>query len=489
MSYSTQVLGARPSPFFSLFIEGTEQEEAILRRVKSIVIRHQHKRAQTATVIFTDETLDLVDQKIFAKNSEWTILLGLRSDFQPFGPYSVESYQMNFGADGIATITVQLMDITRKLARSAQYRRFSGLSIGQVVKQIADEHGLGYEIENSEEYTFNDEFPMMQAGVSDAMLLRQMADRFGYRFQIENNSIVFKQSQVNQDSNLKTLAWKMGDRNLKSFLPAQKTYGGKGVKGKLNAAQTGAKVKAGGVDIPKGKGFEVDFFGKELLESLGSVSSVESTEGGAFDIDMDGGEGTAPESTAEGTGKEDKSTLVFDPESGEFKPVEPTKDNEKAVVDAKDVGTDPPQTEQEAKKTLGASKAGTASDLAIARAMLTYPDVRVRSGDWFEVVGVSRRFSGRWRCVEFEHTLNPSSGLNTVLGLTKKGLGSSSYTTKAEDKAAKTEAGPPNSGRDEGTSPAEATNLFDPETGTWNNKTTLTTEALPVYPFGPTGDR
>lgn len=448
MGYQEFNPARHPDVYFALFVEKTEQDAEIVRRVTRVSIRDQDEKAMTASLQIRDETGEIAELGIFGKDTEWTILLGYRTDFQPFGPFKLTSLAFDNAADGVIVITVELMDATHKLAKTTKRRAFESTTLGEVVKQIADEHGMGYQIEDSDKVVFTEDFPLMQAGVSDAQLLRQLATRFGYRFEITDGAIVFKQTQINTDvSTGKVLAWRIGSRNLKSFKPAQQTFGGKGRAGGA-AAQAGAKVQGGNVDIEKGADFLYEFAADGaggLLESL-SGGSDEEAEGGEVPPSEDG----AP--------TEASRKAVFDGESGEFRlvdePAEP-------AVAHKDVEGDTPQTEDEAKQTASAAKAGSRSAAALASAVLTLGDTSIRKGDWVEVIGVKpNRFAGRWRVARFEHTID-SNGLSTTLGLSKKGLGASSATAAAEDAAGSQEARPQEP-QDERTG-----HRFNGETGEW----------------------
>lgn len=423
------------TPFFSLFVAGFEISQELRRYVRSINISHRHQEALTAKVVIVDDKLQWSDLDIFDKGAEWVVTLGSRDDFRPFGPFEVAGYQMAFGSDAVCTISLDLMDKMRVLNSCARARSWSGKTVGQMVQQIAEENGLGFVIEDSDKITFDDDFPAVQANWTDARFLRKIADRYGYFFSIQDGNIVFRQDQVNQDVvSPKILAWRTGTKSLMSFEPAQQTFIKKG-GGKGSTGQTGDLDQCD-VDIPSGSAGgtqeEDDVYGTSDPNDFTMDDVVSMIFGGAEE------QSEAGDVLATADASDDDRSSVTEPAptsmwEGLIGPKSMAA-KRKVATAMRDAVGETPVGEKDKEAVTAAAGAGTKSDIAISKAKLTVYDVTVRQGDPVEVVGVGRRFSGRWRVVEFEHNLD-TSGLMTELGLGKKGLGPSSTTEAAEDAA------------------------------------------------------
>lgn len=411
----------RLEPYVMLMVDKTDVDAEILRRVTGVSIHGKSGAATTAKVVFNDETGALADLAIYAKGVEWSILLGWRTDFVPFGPFGVSGYGMECGSDGIIKITVDLQDDSRRLMRKAKYRSWEGRALGDVVAAIAEEHGLGYRIDSSELVVYDEDNALLQAGEPDATFLARLARRHGFRLEFDQGHIVFRQKQTTDDvEGVRTLAWRIGDRSLLRFAPKQRSYGGKGKA--VGTVQAGAKIVGANVDILAGTDFEFSVSTDALLPELA----------GGGECLEEGGEVT-PSADVEGANRE----WVMDGETGELVEVQ---EQEEAEVPLRDVeGAEIPDTAEAVNKAAAAAIAGGRSDSADATGELAIADCTWKTGDEVEIVGVPVRFEGRWRVVDWKHDWTPS-GLKTVLGFGKKGLGASSKTADAVDAALDPEA-------------------------------------------------
>jgi hypothetical protein len=440
------------NPYFSLYVAGYEVGDDLKRYVQQLSITHRYQESMTAKIVIRDEQLQWTDLSIFNKGMEWTIMLGAIDAFRPFGPFQVAGYKMAFNPQGFCQIDLDLMDKIRVLNKCARARSWEGKSIGTVVQQIAEENGLGFVIEDGDKFTFDDSSPAMQADWTDARFLRKIADRYGYYFAIQDGNIIFKQDQVNKDvTEPKLLAWRIGPKSLMNFEPAQATFIKKG-GGTGAAGQPGANTSNPGVCIEDGEpygtsdtddeagGADPNDADSTMDKVLGLLSggAAEQSEAGDVLATSDSSEGDSESAV---TTPPDEGFFTFEYQSGV------QKVGNKTIVDsafllehrgsgapARDTGETPGE-KTDVEKTKPAAAAGTKSDLALAKADLTVFDVTVRQGDPAEVVGVGTRFTGRWRIYEWEHSLD-AGGLKTSLWVAKKGLGPSSKTAAAEDKAA-----------------------------------------------------
>lgn len=441
------------NPLFDLYVTGYKIGGLLKSYVSNINVVHRHQEAMTVKVVIRDDTLQWVDLNIFNKGTEWAVALGSVNDFRPFGPLEVSAYSMAFQREGYCRIDLELMDKTRVLNQCSRARSWEGRSIGQVVQQIAEENELGFIIEDGDKHTFDDSSPAMQADWTDAKFLRKLADRYGYYFAIQDGNIVFKQDQVNRDvQQPKVLAWKTGTKSLLTFEPAQTTFIKKG-GGTGAAGQSGADTGTCGVDIEEGAAFGTsdadDEFGTSDPNDTSMDDIVAGISGGAEE-QAEAGDVLATSDNTEGD-----QGAVTEPATEYMEALYTTGTLQvggRTVSDSafvhkvrevaapqRDTG-DTPDRKSDVEKLLPGVGAGTKSDLALAKAELTVHDVTVRQGDPAEVIGVGVRFSGRWRIYEYEHALD-SSGLRTMLWLGKKGLGPSSKTAEAEDKARDTQGG------------------------------------------------
>lgn len=394
-----------------MVVGGEAIPEELARRLTELEYEDSEDNAAILTLVFDDEDGALVDLDIFAHGVKWAVSIGWRTSLTPFGPFTVSTYGIDCGANGVAQMRVELHDGTHGLRRKAKFRAWASHSIGDVAQSIARENGMGYRIDESSRHIFTDENTQQQAGKSDAGFLSWLGDRFGYRCFVDQGTVVFKTELTNKQGAVKeppprTLCWRMGTRDLVSISMQQPSH--RKTKTGTGRPKPGAKVCGANVDIGEGTIFDWLYGPDQTIQVNGEDAEQN-------------GEVSAQE---EADGK--KRRFTMDPVSGKF--VEVYEDE--AIAAHADTGAETPATEADVEKTLAAAHAGKKADIVKATALMTTPDFEIRRGDPVEVLGVPRRFGGQWRVIGIRLELTPR-GWKQTLTLAKRGLGASRDTSKA----------------------------------------------------------
>lgn len=208
----------------ALWVNGKGMSHELTRRILSLSITDRLKKADSGKIVFRDPNAELFDTRIFKKGQLLHFVAGWVDEVRPLGPYIIKAYSMTFPDNGEPSLTVDFQDLTHKLDKKQKKRKHTGKA-SQILKKIAEEHGLGYDIDSIDGLEFTDDFPLNQASYSDAALIQVLADRYGYIWSISNGNLVFKRPgdrQSKKRGEPTVLSYRINDCSVSSFDPSVK---------------------------------------------------------------------------------------------------------------------------------------------------------------------------------------------------------------------------------------------------------------------------
>jgi hypothetical protein len=398
--------GVDLTQYVRLYCGGVELPYEFGRRVTKVKVAGDEESASTAELLFAFEyeAQDLSSSELFSFKAEWVILFGTTRSLTSFGPFLIVEATHGF-QDGVLSLGLVLRDLSAKMMLKDRQRKFSGRSLQALVKEIAEDYGLGYVIDGGGDVVFDEDYPVLQAGVPDATLLRKLADRYGYVLSFEGGALVFKQDRVRgQFASPFALDYYIGNRAVQSFNAKRGT----------RSTKKGAAAVVGGVDIKTGKPFRAigDVSGDAESDSEPEDKGTERL--GPLMQKIKGAEREAragAQLSASNTVGTKKEQSVFDPEPGRWKPLPAPRTNESTA-------TDTPQNAGDAARIAAASRAGGRSDVVEGDLVLSVPDTRIRVGDVVYLQGLTALMNGRWRVKGYSYEAT-DQGMSCSLSLGK----------------------------------------------------------------------
>jgi len=233
----------------------------LVRRVQSLTLNSPRRKAKSGTIVFRDENFELFDSRIFRKKQAIHFLCGWINEALPAGPFVIKSYIPNAPESGVPTLTVKFQDVSHRLNKKQKQKRHVG-SAKSILKKIAKSHNLGYDLDSIEGFTFTDDFPLIQASMTDAALIQRLATRYGYIWGVDGGTLFFKKPASRQNKRKydpPVLSYRMNDWSLKSFRPEIKYTSGR----KRKKAQQGFR----NINLLDGKGLG-EFISDKLVSMV-----------------------------------------------------------------------------------------------------------------------------------------------------------------------------------------------------------------------------
>jgi phage protein D len=251
--------------FISIWVNGRRVSEDVVKRVMSIRFTDHLKKANSGKVVFSDPRAWIGSTNVFKKGSLLHFIVGWVNDVELKGAYLVKSNSMIFPANGEPRFTVDFQDLSHKLDKKQKKRKHIGTA-ASILKKIAKEHGLGYDIDSIDGLEFTDDFPLNQASYSDATLLQLLADRYGYVWGVSGGNLVFKRPadrQMKKKAEPEVISYRINDYSISSFAPDVK-YSKNGKKKGANKQDSNIDF---GADNDKGGGILEDMLAKDMSEA------------------------------------------------------------------------------------------------------------------------------------------------------------------------------------------------------------------------------
>jgi len=214
----------------TMWINGKGVSPELIRRILSLEITFSQKKASSGSIVFRDTDFSIFDSRLFRKGQALHFFMGWLNEALPAGPFVVKSYSISAPSNGNPVLTVKFQDLSHKMNEKQKRRRHTGKPT-DILKKIAKEHGLGYTISSVEGLEFTDDFPLIQASISDAALLQRLADRYGYVWGVDGGNLYFQlpaEKQSRKKLSPPVLSYRINDASLMSFSPEMKySSGGK----------------------------------------------------------------------------------------------------------------------------------------------------------------------------------------------------------------------------------------------------------------------
>lgn len=216
------------TPYGLIWVSGRQISSAVLEDLLEIKIDLREKKASTGHIILKDEYASYFDSKVFRKGAWLAFLMGWAHEFDMFGPYVIKGYKMDFPEDGFPKLTINFQDISIRMHKKEKRKKHIGKP-KNILKKIASEYGLGYDIDSMGDLEFSDEKPLIQANQTDAAFLQRLAHRYGYVWGIDGVNLYFRRpmdfDEINRQYSIPRLSW--AEKTLKSYTFEIKTAGGK----------------------------------------------------------------------------------------------------------------------------------------------------------------------------------------------------------------------------------------------------------------------
>jgi phage protein D len=248
----------------SLWVNGRAMSHELTRRILSLSFTDRIKKADSGRMVLRDPNSELFDTRILKKGQMLHFIVGWVDEALPKGPYIIKSYKMTFPDNGEPSLTVDFQDLSHKLDKKQKKRKHVGTA-ASILKKIAKEHGLGYDIDSINGLEFTDDFPLNQASYSDATMLQLLADRYGYTWGVSNGNLIFKypaDRQLKKRAEPVVLSYRINDCSIASFDPE--------IKYSKNGKKTGANKQDDNIDFcadnDEGGGILESFLSKDMSE-------------------------------------------------------------------------------------------------------------------------------------------------------------------------------------------------------------------------------
>jgi len=385
------------TPFCVVFVGGATLPTQLLRRLVSLDLNLHYRKAASGTVTFRDPDSWITDNKIFTKGQRVAFLMGYTHEAVPVGPYIVKGYDLAFPENGDPTISVRFQDLSHKMNKKQKRKRWVG-SPTNIIKRIANTHGLGYDIDTIDGLEFTDDFPLIQANLTDASLMQKLSARYGYVWGINGRNLYFKRpgdlvdDRVQDFDQVPVLSYRINDQSLKSFKPKVKFSRNKKKKAadplesSLDLLKDNVGEVLGGFDLGE-LGLSADDISPKLAELM---KTAPGQEGDDEDESSDVGQSGATEKVA-----------VLDQFKGIMEEVTKVVAGDEEIVESEpgdSSGGATPDNETEAKRRATAKKLGS-TEIITATAIPTIPSMRYWPKQAIIAAGVGERFSGQYKVV------------------------------------------------------------------------------------------
>jgi len=404
-----------------------------VRRITNLSLTYREKKATDGTFTLSDPDFLFTDNKIFKQGQRLSFLLGWNDEAVPCGPFIVKSYDLSATGDGNPVLNVSFQDLSHKMSKKEKKKKHTGNPVN-IIKAIAKQHNLGYDIESIPDLEFSDDYPLIQANMSDAKLLQTLATRYGYVWGLDGTTLYFRLPQnadeIGRQDDIPVLSYRINGATLMSFSASVK-YLRKGKK-------KGSKEEKDTVDVVGDtlKSLAESFVGAEKAEIVRDTVSDGLSKLKDLVSPEDPDQELSDEEEKE-KNKESQSVLTrfrkdFKNIKGIFKTEEDElsdggKDDEASSDSNVDGTTDPAD---EAKRKMAGRVAGR-TEIIEANITPRIASMTYRPGDSLIIAGLGERFSGKYRIASVTHTYGGSPAFNTTITAKKREFGASAKSRGA----------------------------------------------------------
>ncbi|MBN1699186.1 MAG: phage late control D family protein [Spirochaetales bacterium] len=179
------------TPCFIIYINGTRLSGVKEASVKHIVIDERIDMPSTFTVTLSDASRQLVDSEDFSDGSELKIHLGYKDDVEEIISGIIVGVNPQYRKNADDILVVRGKNGLHSLFRGKKTRAFNNVTDADIIRQIADECGLGAEIDD---LPHNHLFTM-QYNQTDYDYIMAMARNYNCRVNVCDKKLIFKRME------------------------------------------------------------------------------------------------------------------------------------------------------------------------------------------------------------------------------------------------------------------------------------------------------
>jgi phage protein D len=224
-----------------VWVNGKALTPDISRLVRSLSFTFPKNKGANGKLTILDPNFTLFDNNLFRKGQRLAFLCGWKHELVPVGPFVVKNYGLDCPESGEVALVVDFQDPSHVMNKKQKRKRWVG-SPTLILKQIAERHSLGYDIDEVKGIEYTEEYPLIQANMTDAALIQRLAWRYGFIWGVYGSNLIFKSpadleaSGEQSRQEIPVLRYRIGDYSLMSFSPEVKFS--KGGKRKSKKADT-----------------------------------------------------------------------------------------------------------------------------------------------------------------------------------------------------------------------------------------------------------
>ncbi len=419
-----------------VWVNGKQLDPALSRQVESLTFDFPKNKATSGSMTIIDNDMSIIDADIFKQNNRIGFMCGWKTELLPVGPFIIKNSHPSFPEDGKVTLKLDFQDKSHKLNKKEKRKRWYGKP-DSIIRRIAKNQGLDTRIDPIEGVEFTEDFPLIQANMTDAALIQKIALRYGYIWGVYGDNLVFRrptdleESGIQTSSEVPVLHYRQSDFSISSFTPDIKfSKGGK----RKNKKQIGSNIDLKDLkSLAEDQGVDINSLlpeeGAEMLEGvtgnfdIGSdISNVAEQLPNAVQ-DMfglkSGQEPSAEDAKREGK-KDEEPTWRLNEISGQLglpslsdifggKTKENDEDNEESKPGDPSGGAAAENKSDAEKKS--ASKIVRASQTVVGQMKPTIASMYYRPRMAIVLAGLGQRLSGKYEVMSVSQSLSGSTDI------------------------------------------------------------------------------
>jgi phage protein D len=415
------------------WVNGKLLTPELSRQVRSLSMTFPKNKAATGKLTILDPHFYLFDNNLFRKGQRIAFLCGWKHELVPVGPFIVKNYGIDCPESGDVTLVVDFQDPSHVMNKKQKRKRWVG-SPTSIIKQIAERHNLGYDIDEVKGIEFTEEYPLIQANMTDAALMQRLALRYGFIWGVYGNNLVFKSPQDLESSGdqpreeIPVLRYRTGDFSLLSFNPEVKfSKGGKRKSKKINTKNLNLIDPESTLDqlAEEFKGLTTEQLQEKLgkvtgdFDSKAAIDDLSAGFTGLTDMFSLDGEQEADDERTDETNRKIDPVVAFKIQEYEgtfekYTKTPATKDDENEETDSGDpsgTATAPNETEAQLKQ---AGKTVRAAEITTGTIRPTVASMYYRPRMAVILSGLGKRLSGKYELKEVVQTLSGEGQIFTT---------------------------------------------------------------------------
>lgn len=175
-------------PGASISVGGAEISADIFSHISRVSVRSRMYGSDTFQIEFDAGPTFWQDENVFPLGAEIVIKMGQKDDLKVVHEGDVTAYFVEFLHRKGTKFMARGSDRSHRLHRVNRYKAYQAEGDSDVVKEMANAHGLTPEVDDA---PFNGEV-RLQFGQTDHAFIRERARRLGWLYRVEANKLYFK---------------------------------------------------------------------------------------------------------------------------------------------------------------------------------------------------------------------------------------------------------------------------------------------------------